>query len=88
MGKGLTTVILLLHAFLEIFWSLLREQQLYLKLEGPLGPAIGLLRVPKRLKLEVHRLSTEANQTADATAERHSPAVVAVRLLVRGDGRG
>jgi len=78
----------LLNVFVAIFWSSLREQQLYLKLEGPLGPAIGFLRVPERLKLEVHGLFTEANHTADATAERHCPTLVFVRLPVRGDGRG
>ena len=79
---------LLLHLFVAIFWSSLREQQLHLKLEGPLGSAIGLLRVPERLKLEIHGLFTEANQTADATAERHGPTLVFVRLPVRGDGGG
>jgi len=79
---------LLLHLFVAIFWSSLREQQLHLKLEGPLGSAIGLLSVPERLKLEVHGLFAETNQTADTSAEGHRPALVFVRLPVRTNGRG
>jgi len=70
-----------------IFKKSFRKQELHLQAQRPVGAVIRRHHVVERLDLGVHRQLAQVEDLPHAAAERHGPAVVAVRLPVGGDDR-